>query len=243
MKMNRMRKSVLVVVAFAVFTLQLDNGSAGEIPVISPEELKNGQDSGAKMMLLNPQTPLHFNEGFIPGSLNIPLKRIPESDSLPADRETLIVVYCRSPRDVVAKQAAELLSAKGYPHIRWFKEGTAAWVAAGYPLEYRMALPRVPVSGVNAVQLHESLPEVVVLDIRPSTLLELGRIKGSCNMPMEDLAERYGDLPKGRKIVVVDHMGNQVILAARFLEQKGFDVQGLLGGMTAWVSEGYPVEK
>jgi rhodanese-related sulfurtransferase len=216
---------------------------AEEPSPISLVELKKSLDSGESVMLLNPQTPIQFQEGFIPGSVNIPLKRISCTDKLPADCNTLIVVYCQSPKDPDARQAAEMVAQRGYTHVRWIRDGAPAWVAAGYPLEYRMALPKVPISAVNAVELHESLPEVVVLDIRPTTLQDLGRIQGSRNMPMEELSEKYGDLPKGKKIVVVDHMGNQVILAARFLEQKGFDVQGLLGGMTAWVSEGYPVEK
>ena len=241
--MIQTRTSVLAALVITLLALPFGNASAEEVQVISLEELKVALDAQQEILLLNPQTEILFNEGYIPGSVNIPLKKIPDSDRLPAERERLIVVYCRSPKDIVAKQAAEMISAKGYSHVRFLKGGAAAWVAAGYPLEYEMALPRVPVSVVNAVQLLESLPEVVVLDIRPPTLQDIGRIKGSRNMPMEELSERYADLPRGKRIVVVDHMGNQVILAARFLGQKGFDVQGLLGGMTAWVNEGYPVEK
>jgi rhodanese-related sulfurtransferase len=243
MVMIQMRTSVLVVLMFVVLTLPLGNTSAGEVRVISLEELKVTLDAGGKILLFNPQTEILFNEGYIPGSVNIPLKEILQTDKLPQDKETMIVSYCLGHRGETAREAAELVTRRGYHQARWLKGGTAEWVGAGYPLEYRNALPKVPVSGMNAVQLLDRLQEVVVLDIRPSSLQDLGWIKGSYRMPMEDLPEKYSALPRGRKIVVVDHTGNQVILAARFLEQKGFDVQGLLGGMKAWLNEGHPVEK
>lgn len=243
--MGQKKSTLLRALLLLLVTLlpALGNGLAEEVRPISMEELTTMLDSGEKIMLLNPETELLFNEGHIPGSVNIPLKELSGRDALPADRETVIVIYCRGPKSVAGRQAAELVSEKGYSHVRWFAEGAAAWAAKGYGLEYHKALPRIPVSSVNPVQLQESLPDVVVLDIRPPWLQDLGWIKGSHKMPLEELSEKYMDLPKGRKIVVVDHTGNQAILAARFLEQKGYAVQGLVGGMAAWVNEGLPVEK
>lgn len=219
------------------------NASAEETQWISLCELHSRMNAGEKMMLLSPQTDIIFNEGHIPGSTNIPLSQIVNTDKLPRDKDVLIVIYCQEPKCTVSEKAAALIAGRGYRNIRSLKDGANAWAVAGYPLEYKDALPRVPVSSVNASQLRGRLQEVVVLDIRPPALYEMGWIKGSQNMPIDDLSERYVVLPKGRQIVVVDHTGNQVILAARFLEQKGYEVLGLQGGMRSWVSEGFPVEK
>lgn len=240
--MNRTRISAFLFV-LTFLSLQPVGASADEVRIISLGELRATIDAGEKILLLNPEPELLFNEGHIPGSVNIPLKDVPGNAGLTADRGTMIVVYCRGPGSMLGKQAGEAVSRMGHPRVRWFRGGAAAWAAAGYALEYRNALPRIPVTGINAGQLQESLSEVVILDIRTPVLQDLGWIVGSHKMPLEDLTEKYMDLPKGRKIVVVDQAGSQTIVAARFLEQKGYVVQGLVGGMASWVNDGFPVEK
>ncbi len=65
---------------------------------LTAQKLKSMLDSGQKMFLLNPLSDIEFNEGHIPGSVNIPLHTIMRSDKLPEDKDTLIVTYCLSPQ-------------------------------------------------------------------------------------------------------------------------------------------------
>lgn len=240
--MGRKCSGIVTFFMIVLITSLPHSASAEEVRLISVGEMKTMMDSGEKIMLLNPLSDILFNEGNIPGSVNIPLGEITGSGKLPRDKEALIVTYCLGPKSLVSKEAAGLLTENGYLNIRWFREGTAGWILAGYPLEYKNALPRIPVPALNAVQLRGRLQEVVVLDIRPPALYGAGWIKGSRRLPMDDLSKKYMDLPKERKIVVVDHTGNHVIVAARFLQQKGFDVHGLQGGIMSWMSHGYPLE-
>lgn len=46
------------------------------------------------MLLVNPLSDIEFNEGHIPGSINIPLHTIMRSDKLPENLDTPIVTYC-----------------------------------------------------------------------------------------------------------------------------------------------------
>lgn len=239
--MERKFMFILAVLGIIV-SMCMPGPSADELKTISLRELKAKIDSGDEIMLINPLSDILFNEGYIPGSVNIPLGEIAATDKLPSDKKMLIVSYCSGPGSFVSRQAAGLALNRGYLNVRWYREGTAGWVLAGYPLEYKYSLPRVPVSGLNAVQLRERLQEVVVVDVRPPFLYEAGWIKGSHRVPIDDLSKKYIELPKGRKIVVVDQTGNQVIAVARFLEQKGYDVQCLQGGIMSWVNQGYPLE-
>lgn len=235
-------RTVILFVVLLIIHLPL-NAPAEEARLISVAELKTTLDSGENIMLLNPLSDILFNEGNIPGSVNITLGEIWGSDRLPKDKETPIVSYCLGPRSLVSKKAADILTEMRYRNVRWFREGIAGWILAGYPLEYKNALPRVPVPALDAVQLRGRLKEVVILDIRPPRLYDSGWIKGSRRLPIDDLSKKYMELPKKRKIVVVDHAGNHVIVAARFLQQKGYDVHGLQGGILSWKSHGYPLEK
>jgi 3-mercaptopyruvate sulfurtransferase SseA len=61
-------------------------------------ELKQLMDSGQPIFLLNPLSEIEFNEGHIPGSVNIPNEEILRSKRLPKNKEMLIVTYCKGPK-------------------------------------------------------------------------------------------------------------------------------------------------
>jgi rhodanese-related sulfurtransferase len=63
---------------------------------LTAQELKTMLDSGHNMLLLNPLSDIEFNEGHIPGSVNIPLHMIMKSDKLPKKKDMLVVTYCLS---------------------------------------------------------------------------------------------------------------------------------------------------
>jgi len=63
---------------------------------LTAQQLKGLLDSGQKLFLLNPLSDLEFNEGHIPGSVNIPLHTIMRSKELPEDKNYPIVTYCLS---------------------------------------------------------------------------------------------------------------------------------------------------
>lgn len=67
---------------------------ANDFPDLSASELKARIDSGEEIALVNPLSEIIFNQGFIPGSLNIPLEKIASSPLLPENKDTLIVTYC-----------------------------------------------------------------------------------------------------------------------------------------------------
>jgi rhodanese-related sulfurtransferase len=66
---------------------------AADFPIISTEELKAKLDAGTKLILVYPLSDIEFNQGHIPGSINIPLPEIKAPGKLPQDKETLVVMY------------------------------------------------------------------------------------------------------------------------------------------------------
>lgn len=65
---------------------------------LTAQELKSMLDLNQKIFLINPLSDIEFNEGHIPGSVNIPLHTIMRSDKLPENKDTTIVTYCLSPQ-------------------------------------------------------------------------------------------------------------------------------------------------
>ena len=80
--------------AWLLFLLPLT--SLGAWPDLTAQQLKSLMDSGQDVFLLNALSDLEFNEGHIPGSVNIPLHTIMRSKELPEDKNALIVSYCLS---------------------------------------------------------------------------------------------------------------------------------------------------
>jgi rhodanese-related sulfurtransferase len=89
--------------------------------------------------------------------------------------------------------------------------------------------------------------DLVLVDIRDNEDRKAGWIKGSINIDMDELDDRYGELPKDKKIVVQCLFGKQGYMAARFLTSKGYKPLNLAkldgGFVDGWLKAGYPVEK
>lgn len=77
--------------------------------------------------------------------------------------------------------------------------------------------------------------DVLILDVRSELEREMGYIQNSINIPVDDLRERLVELDKNKKIVVYCAVGIRGYVAARILEQHGFDkVYNLMGGYTTY---------
>jgi membrane protein DedA with SNARE-associated domain/rhodanese-related sulfurtransferase len=88
----------------------------------------------------------------------------------------------------------------------------------------------------------------VVLDVRSATAqgLELRRIPGALHMPVSQVGEHLGKLPRDRDIILYCTCPNEASAAqaARLLMNHGFRrVRPLHGGLEAWIAAGYAVEE
>ncbi len=81
-------------------------------------------------------------------------------------------------------------------------------------------------------ELKDLDPETsVILDIREPLEAELGYIKGSVNIPLDQLRDRMDELDKSKKIITYCAIGVRGYIAARILQQNGFEnVYNLSGG-------------
>ena len=141
------------------------------------------------------------------------------------------------------KKAARVLADRGFTNIRTFPAGIPGWVAAGYKLGFYLPLPKEVVPEMDAASVSAIAGDVTVVDIRTGSLYEMGWVAGSYRIPLAELTTRWDEIPKGKPIVVIDHLGKQVTLASRFLMFVGYkDVSRLQGGLKAWMSAGLPLE-
>ena len=72
--------------------------------------------------------------------------------------------------------------------------------------------------------------EDFVLDVRTPQEYAAGHIAGSVNIPLDELRERLGELPKDTAITVTCAVGLRGYIAARILAGHGFKASNLTGG-------------
>jgi len=73
-----------------------------------------------------------------------------------------------------------------------------------------------------------------VLDVRNPDEHAAWKIPTSVNVPLSELADRLGELPADRELVVHCAAGSRSAQAAALLEAHGYDVAELAGGMSSW---------
>lgn len=85
---------------------------------------------------------------------------------------------------------------------------------------------------------------VVLLDVRPEDEFALGRLPGALNIPIEQLAKRLKELPRGKEIVAYCRgpycvLSQQAISALR---AKGWPSRQFAEGFSGWRMNGLPIE-
>ena len=81
-----------------------------------------------------------------------------------------------------------------------------------------------------------------LLDVREEFELATGTIESSHHIPLNQLRQRLGELPKNQPIYVYCQVGHRGYNAARILSQAGFDVKNLDGGYKTYKTAHYRIK-
>ena len=78
----------------------------------------------------------------------------------------------------------------------------------------------------------------ILLDVREPFELDVASVKGTLNIPMNQVPDRLAEIPKDREILCMCHHGMRSAGVGSFLLSKGYTkVLNLSGGIAAWSSE------
>jgi rhodanese-related sulfurtransferase len=92
--------------------------------------------------------------------------------------------------------------------------------------------------------VEEHRGQVLVLDVREPGEFDsvLGHIAGALLLPLGELHAKLDTVPRDRPVVAVCRSGARSARATQILEQAGFRVANLAGGMLRWRAQGLAVE-
>ena len=102
--------------------------------------------------------------------------------------------------------------------------------------------PQITVDELEA-QLRE-IPRLQVVDVRRPAEFGAGHVPGATSLPLDRLVRDRAGLDPARPTAVVCAGGYRSAAGASLLERLGFsDLRNVVGGTSAWVEAGYPVDK
>lgn len=96
----------------------------------------------------------------------------------------------------------------------------------------------MPISQYSPQQLQQRLqddPDVFLLDVREPHEFAYAHIEGSVLIPLQQLTQRFDEVPVDQDVVVICHHGMRSQQACMFLQHNGFQrLFNLKGGIDAW---------
>ena len=93
--------------------------NSAQYVTITAEQAKERMDTEENFVLLDVRTQEEYEQGYIPGAVLLPYDEISaRAQELPLEKDTLILVYCRSGRR--SKIAAQTLVDLGYTNVQEF---------------------------------------------------------------------------------------------------------------------------
>ncbi len=93
---------------------------------------------------------------------------------------------------------------------------------------------------ISAKEVEEKLvngEQLNIIDVRETQEVAMGKIPTAVNIPLGLIEYKMMELDKNKEYIIVCLSGGRSSSATRFLENQGFNVTNMNGGMMAWTGE------
>ena len=75
---------------------------------------------------------------------------------------------------------------------------------------------------------------LTLLDVRETWELGVANVPGTLHIPMGEVAQRLSEIDREQPVVVLCRSGRRSLEVAKLLQQNGYEVSNLAGGILAW---------
>lgn len=207
------------------------------VPMLAPAELPKGRTSGAVLVDVRPAT--DFAMGHLAGSLNIPFGKsfVTWAGWLLPYHEDLYLIAADARQADAARTALTFI---GLDRVTGYFD--AVTLEAERQARGGL-LPTVLQFDASAAATFLRAASPTVIDVRNPAEFAAGHLVGAHNIPLGELPHRLAELPIGAPLLVHCAGGARSAIAASVLLRAGFlDLTNLIGGYSAWLRAGLPVE-
>ena len=104
-------------------------------------------------------------------------------------------------------------------------------------------MPEAPleISVQDLKEARDKGADLVVLDVREPWELDLARLDGTLDIPMNELPERLTEVPKDKPVAVLCRSGARSMKVTQYLRANGYpSVSNVAGGILAWADSFEP---
>jgi rhodanese-related sulfurtransferase len=214
---------------------------------VSAAYLKKLAEDKSPYVLVDARPKRVADKGMIPTAINISDSEFDKHvDKLPADKATPLIFYCGGMECVLSDNSAEKAKKLGYTNVLTYPPGYPEWEkmhgapapagapagATAGPAASSAALVPGKEKGSVTVDSFQAVwkanpGSVMLVDVRDPKEVASGMIKGSVNIPMNELEKKVGTLPTDKPVVFVCGTGAR--------SGEAYDTVKLLGGkVQAW---------
>lgn len=171
--------------------------------------------------------------GHLPGAVNIPLAQLEQWENrFPSTKTAQLVFYGTGEKDVAA--AVSTARDWGYSNVTGFPGGVEEWRKAGFQLQGGSTPDRIVYRkklGPNELGPNDflkGLPEgTILVDVRTPEEFKKERLPNAINIPTEQMAKRFAELPKGKPVVFYCNTGTRAEMAFDVVQGKEYAVKFL----------------
>lgn len=213
---------------------------------VSAAYLKKLAEDKTPHVLIDARPKRVADKGMIPGAINISDTEFDKNvDKLPADKATPLIYYCGGLECVLSDNSAEKARKLGYTNVLTYPPGYPEWEKLNPPASpmAAMAGAAANMAGAMAQVAAKLVPgkekgsvtvasfeevwktnpgSIMLVDVRDPKEVAAGTIKGSVNIPMNELEKKVGTLPTDKPVVFVCGTGAR--------SGEAYDTVKLLGG-------------
>jgi glyoxylase-like metal-dependent hydrolase (beta-lactamase superfamily II)/rhodanese-related sulfurtransferase len=211
----------------------LDQSLSRGLTALTLDRVLAARAEGAQ--LLDTRDPAEFAAAHLAGSVNIGLAgQYATWAGTVLDHDRPIVLITDPERET---ESALRLGRIGFDNVAGYLEGGLASLAARPDLTATTERLSPAVA-----QERMASDQPLVLDVRTSAERAARSLPGSMAMPLSQLRQRLGELPRDRPLLVYCAGGYRSAIATSLLAREGFrDVSEIAGGIAAWEHAGQPL--
>ena len=82
--------------------------------------------------------------------------------------------------------------------------------------------------------MKENNEKFILLDVRENNEIDFANISPHVHISIGEIPNRYNEIDKNEKIIVMCHSGVRSANVCQYLEPLGYNVYNLIGGIDAW---------
>lgn len=186
------------------------------------------------IVLVDLRTKEEYEAGHIPRAHNIPMASLAsKEDGFPIKAPT--VVYANS--FVEAQKGYEMIKEWGVKTVSIWPGGDKSWTTSGKKLasgptpaaiKWVRQMGKGEVGLAEFKKVMEGSETQAILDVRTKDEVQSGALKNSIAIPLDEIEKRFGELPKGKEMLIHCSTGARAEMAKAALDKVGIKSRVLI---------------